>query len=244
MAIHYFSAYEEFTQKRFEMFVPAYFEPNMPKEFSTPIRGRLPRPQQFKPVPTRRRDPTPFYQPEDPDQKQKANYPVEMMVEMFTKKVQFELLRDEDTVPVMSVVDRYLVSLQTDLEMGHEGIIAYVRLILPFRAALYKHYYRYMYNNPAARDGLYIGNDSNNTLASMLAIIGGAPSNIPETDPIKAMSFPPVDPDAASKKVDVTSDAGMASMESSFGLSMANVVHTNNMSDFDLDAFLGRKPKP
>jgi len=237
MAKLYLSAVEFVKKREFEVFIPAYYDPNTPSEMINRTPRKLERPNSWKSVSTRRRDTTPFYQPLSHDQIVKSAFSLEGMLVMFHKQVEFELVYEEEIVEVFDGIDRYLVSLKVDVEMGSERVIDYVNLMLKWRAEVYKHYYRFMKMNPSALERLYPNNDPTQNLLYLMKMGGGLRSNEDELDPLRARAKPPYSVEAIVPKEaveDVRIDIG-----SSLGLSSDHVINDDGR-DFNFDDFLKR----
>jgi len=172
MAIHYLSAAESFRKRPFDVLVPAYYHSHLPEEMKTGRREPLQRVNRLRMVSTKRRDPMPFYQPRDVNQWQHASYTLEIMVEMFVKKVVYQITNDADIVEILDEVDRYLLSLRADVETNNTKIIDYVRIVLEWRSELYKNYFRYMKQHPEALARLYPNEDPTKNIFHLMSTIG------------------------------------------------------------------------
>jgi hypothetical protein len=229
----------EFVQKRlFDMWVPAYYDPNLPEDMIATKPKPFEKTNRFRPVSKSRRDPSPFYKPYAPDQPQLSAFSIEGMVKMFYRKVEFELYKESDIVEIFDGLDRYLISLRQDVELGNERIIEYVRLCLELRKELYKHYYRYMELNPTAKEKLYPNNDPTKNIFHLMALAGGLREDHDALDPLRARSKPPYEVDTIKPVEDTSVDADTF-IESSYGLSKEGPM-IDDGKDFNFDDFLKR----
>lgn len=236
MAIHYLSSAEYFRKRTFDVLVPAYYHSHIPEEMKTGRREALARVNRFKMVSTRQREPTPFYQPRDPYSWQHAQYTLEIMVDMFYKKVVYQLTHDEDIVEILDEVDRYLITLQTDVETNNRTIVEYVKIVLQWREELYKHYYRYMRQHPEALARLYPNEDPTKNIFHLMSSIGLPKTKHQETDPLKRKAHPPYTLDELKPLPGKTTEA----YEDLMGISMDN----NPLAaeeNFNFDDFLAKR---
>lgn len=236
MARYFLSAVEFIKNRNFEVLVPAFYHPHVPAEMLNSKPAPLERPNRFKPVATKRRLPVPFYQPIDPNQLQRASYSIEIMLDMFRKKVEFQIAHDEDIPEIFDGLDRYLLSLQQDVETGNERSIEYARLVIAWRGEVYKHYYRYMKTHPAALEKLYPNNNPTQNLLHLMSSTGIRKENL-ALDPLRAKAEPPYQVDAVTPKGPDEFQSEDSMIESSLGLSK-NFNFNDDGKDFNFDDFL------
>lgn len=236
MAKYYLSSVEFIKNRPFDVYVPAFYHPHIPTEVLHPKPKPFEKVNRWRKVAVNRRDPTPFFRPLDTNQLQKASYTIEIMLDMFRKKIEFELVHEEDVVEILEEIDRYLISLRPDVELGNETIIEYVKLVMSWRKEVYKGYYRYMQLNPVALDKLYPNQDRNKNLVSLMVSIGGANSDMQELDPLRAKAKPPYDLKSSTPSSNIDIESSM-SIESSFGLSTEGIIKDDG-KEFDMDDFL------
>lgn len=228
---------EEFIRKReFVLNVPAFYHPNMPDELvnpKPPVREKVNR---FYPVQTGKRNLAPFRQIVDPMQKQIAHYSVEVMIDMFQKKIEFEMIHDEDVVEILDGIDRYLVMIRPYIEDMIEDITVYAKKMIAFRSEVYKHYFRYMNLNPAALQSLYPNNDPKRNIFTLMSL--GVKKERLKLEPLKARAFPPYDLEDCKPKEAAVDDNVI--IESSLGISTAALLKDDG-KDFDFHHFLQGK---
>lgn len=238
--VHYARAIDHIKQRLFEVEVPAFYHPFMPAEIVNPQK---PVKQKLVPgvrVKTGLNGMIVLPPVVDPNQLQRANYSIEVMLDMFNRKIEFGLVQTFDIVEILESLDRYLISIQHDVEAGNKKTIEYAKLVISWRAEVYKHYYRYMKLNPAAEARLYPNNDPNKNIFSIMAAIGGNSEDLGKMDPLKAKSFPPYAIDGI--KQNDKSESPAVIMETSYGLpqSAINKMLSGEDTKFDLNEFLKR----
>lgn len=236
---HYFSAAEYIKERKFPLQVPAYYNPFIPESMVNKTPQPLEKVNTLRMVGTRRcAGPMPRML-DDPDMLQRADYSIEIMVDMFKRKVVFHLMQSFDIVEILDGIDRYLLSLQHDVESGDERAIAYGKLMIAFREEIYKHYFRYMKTNPTALAKLYPNENLNKNFHTLLSAFSHGREDLQNLDPLKAKAFPPYTiEDPKDSKVD-TFDAN-ADTEISLGISAANKLLSDDGKSFDFEDFLKR----
>ena len=171
MAQIYLSAVDYIKNKPFDVWVPAFYHPHIPQEMVHKNAAPLGRTNPYRWTDLNRRNMTPFYQPHDASQMQRASYPIEIMLDMFQKKIEFELGSEDDVPEIFDALDRYLLSLKDNVADGNEAVIEYARLVLRWRAEMYKHYFRYMQTHPAALANLHPNNNKEQSLVRRISVI-------------------------------------------------------------------------
>lgn len=241
MARYWLNAAAFIRKRNFDVWVPAYYHPHMPAELVNPKPAPREKVNRYRMVATKRRDPTPYRQHVDPNQIQKASYSIEIMLDMFRKKVEFELQNEYDVVEILDGLDRYLGTLRVDVEMGLTKAVEYAGWVIAWREQVYKHYYRYMMTHKDARDFLYPGNDPENNMLSLISMMAPSITRYGETevDPLKAKAHPPYRVEGLLPKEKNNNPDEMLLMESSLGLSRPSI--TDDGKDFDFDDFLARR---
>lgn len=237
MAILYLSAVEYIKKRPFDVNAPAYYFPHLPEEMKNPTVAKIERPGPFRMTSMSRKNPLPFRQTPDPTQMQLCSYTIEVMIEMFQKQIEFEIVNEDDIPEIFDAVDRYLLSLREDVAIGVEHIIEYAKLVVRWRTELYKHYYRYMTNHPAALEALYPNNDRKKNLVSLMSI-GIRQENL-DLDPLRSKAKPPYDIEEQQPKPTVIDGEDAFQMETSLGLSQ-NGFTVDDGSKFDFEDFLKR----
>lgn len=236
--IIYLSAAEYIKKREFELSVPEFYHPHLPEDFRNPPAFKRQRPNPYQMTAVKRRHPSSFRHIVDPNQMQKASYSIEVMLDMFQKKIEFEVSNDEDFVEILDNIDRYLLTLQPEVQMGVEAVVAYARLMVSWRKEVYKHYYRYMKTHPAALEKLYPNNNTTQNLLHLFSIAGGIREGKGELDPLRAKAFPPYDIEEHQPKDKTAVDDEMG-IESSLGLSMSNML-TDDGKGFNFEDFVGK----
>ena len=237
MARFFFSAVEFIKERRFEVYVPAFYHPVLPQEMLNPKPAPLERPNPWKKVATRRRDPTPFRQLQDPNQLQRASYTIEIMLDMFRKKIEFIIANDDDIPEMFDGVDRYLESIKPDVSLGVERTVDYARLVVAWRGELYKHYYRYMKTHPTALDKLYPGEDKNKNIFALLSAVGTDADPALSIDPLLSKRNPPYDIDKTIPGGDKQQTAQQR-VEDLLGISSNSGPVVDDGRDFNFEDFL------
>jgi hypothetical protein len=233
----YLSPVEFIKNRPFELYVPAFFHPHIPDDMKNPTLAPMERVNRFRMVPVRRKNTTPFRHVFDPHQRQRAAYPIEVMLEMFQKQIEFEHVYDEDVVEVFEGIDRYLVSLRDDVIAGSEKVITYVRFLLRFREEVYKHYYRYMMSNPTSLASLYPNNDTKKNIFALLSALSGTSKETFNLDPLRAKGIPPLDLNALMPK-EKTEDKADGDLERSYGIGSGKAMVADDSRDFNFEDFL------
>lgn len=239
MPVLYLSAVEWIKKRNFDVAVPAFYHPYLPEEMKNPKAAPLTRPHRFGMTPMRRRELTPFRQIVDESQIQSASYSVEIMLDMFQKKIEFTIINDDDIPEIFDGLDRYLLSLKADVELGLEHAVAYAKLVIRWRAEVYKHYYRYMQLNPTAKEALYPNNNPTKNLLHLMSMASGVRKEQLELDPLKARARPPYDVEGSLPKEKVLDNQEDFEMGSSLGLSSGTIL-SDDGKDFNFDDFLKR----
>ena len=220
----YISAYEYVTQRTFNVYAPAFYQPHLPKEMLNPIVKRREAPNRWKPY--------------DEKQMQRCSYTIEIMLDMFQKGIEFEIADENDIPEIFDNIDRFLMTLETDITLGEDWSTNYARLLVKWRAEVYKHYYRYMQMHPGVKDTLYPNNDQKKNLLSLLSMVSGTSSEQRNLDPLRARQFPPFDIDAIKPKPAEEKEPTLLDSGLSLG---ADRYLSDNGRDFDFDDFLSRK---
>jgi hypothetical protein len=237
MAGLFLSAVDYIKNKLFDVYAPAYYHPYMPEELLNPKPTPIEKTNPWRMVSKSRRCPLPFYTPIDPNMMQKASYSIEIMLEMHAKKIPFELAVEDDIVEIFMNLDRYLLSLQADVEVGEPNIVAYAQLVISWRKEVYKHFYRYMKLHPAALEQFYPGGDKKKTLGYLMSITSGTKNVEEDLDPLLALSKPPYD--ISQTKTGQTSVNAGIDLEGSFGLAGGDISQDDGR-DINFDDFLKR----
>lgn len=239
MAKYFLSAVEWIKERRFEVYAPAFYHPYMPKELVNPKPEPLVRATPWKRAAVFRRDTTPFRQLADPNQIQRASYTVEIMLDMFRKKIEFQIENDDDIVEILDGVDRYLVSIETDISLGNQVIVDYARLVIEWRKELYKHYFRYMNTNPTAKERLYPNQNSKQNVFYLMSQVGGVTNDLSGLDPLRKKAHPPFNLEEIIPKSMQDSKTTSQSLETEFGLSNDKQGgFIDDGRDFNFDDFL------
>lgn len=239
--VHYARAVDHIKKRRFEVEVPAFYHPFMPDDIVNPkprVSERLAPGKRVK----RGLNGVIVLPPvEDPNQLQRASYTIEIMLDMFNKKIEFSLMQTFDIVEILDSIDRYLISIQRDVESGNQKVVEYARVLVKWRDEVYKHYFRYMKQNPAAAARLYANNDPKKNFFSLMSTITGNDEEHRDLDPLRAKAYPPYPIDRNADKSEVT--AGEVMMETSLGIpdSAINKMLNGEDNKFDFDDFLGRR---
>lgn len=238
MTIFYLSAYAYIKEKPFDVWAPAFYFPLIPDSMKDTKPKPLEKPNPFKMVSTVRHNPTYMRQMEDPNQMQRARFTTEILVDMFQRKIDFEFVHDEDVVDMFENIDRYLVSIKNDVELGDEKIVKYAKLIMSFRERLYHLYYRYMKLHPEALEKLYPNNNPTENIMYLMMQGGTSRVDANELDPLLAKRRPPYRID---KILPTSSDGEVkeVTFESHLGPS-ATMDIKDDGSDFNFDDFLKR----
>lgn len=225
------------TDEKFDVWVPAYYDPTRPPEMIATKPKPFEKTNRFRLVSKSRRSNEPFYKPYAEDQPQLMSMSIEDMLKMHYRKVNFELVKEPDIVEIFEGLDRYLISLKVDVEMGSERIIEYVKLCLDWRKEVYKHYYRYMELNPAAKEKLYPNSDPTKNIFHIMTLVSGLNEETYKLDPLKARRDPPYEVEAIKPKEELPS--ADAIIESSYGLSTESPI-LDDGKDFDFENFIGK----
>lgn len=240
MAQYFLSAFEYIKTKVFDVWVPEFYHPHLPEHMLDPRPAPLERVNRFRAVTTKRRSPMPFRRIEDPHQMQKASYSIEIMLDMFRKKVEFELCNEEDIVEILDGLDRYLLSLENDVKLGEERAVEYAKLVINWREEVYKNYYRYMKLNPAALEKLYPNNNPTQNLLYLMSAVSGVKKENLELDPLRARAEPPYRVEKIIPQNNDGIKVGEMEFETSLGLSKASSLLNDDGKDFNFDDFLNR----
>ena len=237
MAPLFLSVVEFIKNRNFEVIVPAFYHPHMPAEMVNPKPAPLEKVNRHRMVAVNRRHSAPFNPVEDPDRLQRASYSIEIMLDMFRKKIEFQIVNQDDIPEIFDGLDRYLLSIKTDVEMGNERSVEYARLVIAWREEVYKHYYRYMKEHPAAMEKLYPNNDPTKNLLHLMSLMGGVRKDIANLDPLRARAEPPYRVDAV-LPVSKSGNTAEDFMESSLGLSGGGMPLNDDGKGFDFEDFL------
>jgi hypothetical protein len=237
MAFLYLSAVSFIKERVFPVRVPAFYFPSLPNEVMDNTPKPLERPNPFKKVSVVRHQPQYMRPMADPDALQEANFTTEILLDMFRKKIDFEFMVEEDVVELFEGLDRYLISLKPDVELGDEKVTNYAQLVIDFREKLYGLYYRYMKLNPAAFEKLYPNNKPKENLMYLMMHGSGTNVNLEELDPLLAKRRPPYVINKIKPICKDTSVNEEIKIESYLGPSSgANFEDAND--DFNFDDFL------
>lgn len=234
MSVLYLSAADSFKKKLYEVFAPAYYQSNLPDHFVKKPYHPKPKINPFTMTPVNQRNATPFYQPLDPNQMERASYSIERMIDMHEKRVTFTIANDYDIPSILGEIDEYLLSLKEDVKLGVDKAVNYTRLVVRFRKEVYKDYYRYMKQNPTALEELYPGYSIDDNLFSVMGQITGG---VHDLDPLRAKMNPPYDIDnliPKSKEPDKTEE-----FSKTLGIT-ANHLLEDDGRDFNFQDFLGK----
>lgn len=234
MAIHYLSAVSFIKERQFKVRVPAFYFPIVPEGMMDTPKP-LERPNPFRKVSVVKHTPMWMRQVDDPHQLQEANFTTEILLDMFRKKIEFEFIEEGDVVELFEGIDRYLMSLKPDVELGNERIIEYAKLVIDFRERLYGLYYRYMKLNPAAFEKLYPNNDPQKNLMYLMMHGGGTNVVKEDLDPLLAKRNPPYKLDKIKPIVSDNETNPEVKIENFLGTS--SVLQDTN-DDFNFDDFL------
>lgn len=236
MAIMIYPSALMFIQQRlFDVYVPAFYQPNLPEEFLNTEPFRREKANPHKRVAINALHPTPFITPDDPDQLSVAAFCLETLFDMHLKRIGFEFVNEDDIVEMFDGVDRYLLSLKPCIETNDSAAIEYAKIVLDFRKELYKLYFRYMKTHPAALEGLYPERNKDTNLMSLMAIVSGP--NVPKAyDPLQAKRHPPIKLTEDGEPKPETK----IEIEVSYGISQDLGHDVDDVSNFNLDGFLGR----
>lgn len=237
MTMFYLSPVQYFKERQFDVWVPAFYFPMIPQGMLDASPKPLEKPNPFKAVSTVRHQKQYMRPLIDPGQMQKALFTPEILLDMFRKKIDFEFVNDDDVVDLFENVDRYLMSIKADVELGDERIIEYAKLVISFREQLYHLYYRYMKLNPAAFEKLYPNNDPKNNLMYLMMHGGGASVDKIELDPLLAKGKPPYMVETLHPNANGTIGSGEVMVENYLGPS-SSIDIKDDGSDFDFHDFL------
>lgn len=233
----YLNAEEQFKKEPYDVWVPAYYSPHMPRELIEPM---IPKREKANPrykTPINFRNPTPFRSLDEPNKLELAAFSLEIIVEMFTKQIEFTLMREDDVPKIMDALDRYLLHIENHVRQGVQEFVDYARLVIAFREAHYLHYFRFMKTHPAAERALHIGGDPSKNILYLLSVANRTKVESRSLDPLLARREPPyqidrITPrsDAASSVDDMDRFGGMAADDTPLGA----------VTKFDMDDFLKR----
>lgn len=234
---HFISAVDYIKNRLFEVEVPAFYHPHMPEEMVNPPEYKKPKINRFRMTAVNPRPPILSRPVFDPNQLQRAKYSIEVMLDMFNKQIEFSLVQTFDVVEILENLDRYLLSLKADVDARDPKITEYAKLVIRYRAEVYKHYYRYMKLNPTALATLYPNNDPTKNIFSLIGGLGTA-RDVANLDPLKAKAFPPYEIHDGSES-EAEPSAEML-METSLGISKVNALLSDDGKNFSIDDFLKR----
>lgn len=237
--MEYLRAIDHIRKKLYELEVPAYYHPHMPDEIMNPKKPVREKLAPGKKVKRGLQGVHMVRTLDDPHMVQRAAYSIETMIDMHRKKVEFAFARAFDAVDVFNALDRYLLSLQSDVESGNQAVREYAKLVIAFRADTYKLYYAYMKRNPAALETLYQNFSPDKNFFAIMSLISGGAEDVSQLDPLKAKAYPPYPIDDAKPKSDEPSVE--ESFEASYGVSSAaNKFLTDDGKSFNFEDFLNR----
>jgi len=237
MAYHYLSAVSFIKERPFKVRVPAFYFPVLPEGVMNNSPQPLEKPNPFRKVSVVRHQPQYMRNGIDPNALQEANFTTEILLDMFRKQIDFEFVVDEDVVELFEGLDRYLISLKPDVELGTASVMAYAQLVIDFRERLYHLYYRYMKLHPAAFEKLYPNNKPEQNLMYLMMQGGGTNVKSAEWDPLLAKRHPPYVINKV-KPIDKTDSADLEiKIESYLGPS-SNTNFEDTNDDFNFDDFL------
>lgn len=230
----------EFIQKReFEMVVPAFYHPHMPREIIDPPKFRRQRPNLYTKVPTRSVSVGQFRHVEDPNRMQRTAHSIEVMVDMHLKKIEFELVDQTDVVYILDAIDRYWLSRTEYVRNNDQPTIEYLRKMGSFREKVYHHYYRYMKTHPDALDRLYPNDSATGNLLHIMSLTTGSTSEEHQfkLDPLRAKSKPPFEIEDLLPRTAVKEEDDYSGMAAGLGLSTGDLLKDDGK--FDFNSFLG-----
>ena len=231
----YISALDTIKHKTFHVAVPAYYKPFMTEEMKNPKPKPLEKVNTFRAVYTTQHNPDPYYKPIDHNQLEFGLFTIEIMVDMFKKKVEFQIIYPETVIEIFDTLDRYLITLEDDVRRGEENIITYARLVVGLREKLFVHYFRYMKTNPAALEKLYVNNDPKKGLDSVVNGLGIRDNNKVEYDPLMAKKLPPFNIEAIRPKA--VNESNLSQFEKTLGLPTGKP-SGDDISTFDFETFM------
>lgn len=237
MALYYLSAVEFIKNRNFEVWVPAFYHPHMPEDMLNSKPQPVAKTNRWKMVTKNQRNPLPFQQHTDPNQMQRASYSIEIMLDMFRKKIEFQIALEDDIPEIFDGLDRYLMSIKPDVEVGVERTIEYAKLVLAWREEVYKHYYRYMQSNTNAMDRLYPNGSPTKNLVHLMSLVSGVRQETRNLDPLRARANPPYRIDAIVAPLPGQRSDGTFELEDSLGISTSTLLNDDGR-DFNFDDFL------
>lgn len=238
MAMMFVRAIDFIKERRFEVLAPTFYHPNMSSDSLDLTPPKREKPNRFRFVPVNFLNPTPMRMDVDPDLMQNCAYPVETMLDMFQKNVPFQIVYDNDIPEIFDGLDRYLLTIQPEVESGIEYSIVVARLVIKWRAEVYKHYYRYMMLNPAAKDALYPKNNSVENIFTLLSKASGLNYDEFQHDPLKSRRNPPYDVDRIMPSKNDGKNGRDLENDSASILNKRAEEQFNSASKFDLKGFL------
>jgi hypothetical protein len=236
MAQYFFSAVEYLKKQTFELLVPSHYHACVNSAGLYVKPAPLEKPNPWRSVSTNRLSAAPFNPLEDTERLQSARYSTETMIDMVQRKVEFQIVNQNDIPLIFDGVDRYLLSLENDVSMGCEIAVPYARKVIEFRDILYKFYYKYMMENPTAKETLYTNNNADTNLFSMLSTLNSGNTAFKNLDPLIAKRSPPYDIDKTVPQEEKVS-AEPEGVDVAFGLA-AVTQPLRKQDDFDFTAFL------
>ena len=157
------------------------------------------------------------------------------MISMNMKKVAFRLVREGDIVEILAGIDRYLMSLEPDVKNRNEAIVEYVRYVLNFRKEVYKNFFRYTKLNERFRRSLYMRNNPDQSILSLLSAITGNKEG-DSWDPLESLRHPPYELDE--KPAGDPEKFSTGSMEAYLGVSKNIPIAVDDGKDFIFEDFL------
>ncbi len=177
--------------KNFEVLVPSYYKPYVTSEDITPKPLRRNKPDKLRMTPLFDYQPVVHYVHENPDHLEAGLFSIEIMMDMFERKVVFTIMNDKDTVDILDGIDRYMEAMYYDVSIGRDDVVNFIRKMVEFRNEIYKHYYRYMKMNPTAEERLHPNHSRTENVLSMINNLGlSSNQNYQETDPLKLRANP------------------------------------------------------
>jgi hypothetical protein len=241
-AVVFFSESLQLQKRMFKVFAPAFYHPYMPFEVMNPPKKPREKPNPYRKVATRPEPTMPMRHLHDPDQMQECFYPIEVMIDMYSKKINFELANEADVVTILDAMDRYLYSARPNISANDAQVIEFVTHILNFRKEIVKHFYRYMMTHPVAAAQYYPNQSKTQNIFHALTRIHVGTEEIQQLDPIRARMKAPYElsdflvPEAAKDFSDLNS------FEISMGIMKDTLSKDDDASLNLIDFISGRAP--
>jgi hypothetical protein len=235
MVMYYVRAVDFIKEQRFEVRAPAFYHPNVSSQNAQLTPPKRQRANPFNFVAVNHLNPAPFRVNVDPDVFQNCSYTVEIMLDMFQKQIPFEVVEDKDIVHIFDGLDRYLLSIQPNVEAGDEHSTTYARLVVSWRDEVFKHYYRFLKLNPLAMDELYPNNNSVENIFTLMARINGLNYDQYKHDPLMMRKRPPYEIDKVAPLASTVGDKSNFEIREAFNL---NGGKGEDGVGFDVQGFL------